>query len=136
MNNPKRSRRAKVILNYLCIILILIIFYIIKFLGINKTFLLFEIIPLAVLIATFKSVFLSTNFWKLTHTSSRKLDERELQIVYKATTFAYTVFTILCLIIIYIFNLTGIGSIDVVLAAALLYFANTLPAAIIVFTEK
>jgi len=136
MNSLKKSRRSGVIINYLSIILILIIFYLVKFLGINKIYLLIELIPIALLIMTFKSAFLVTNFWKLTHTSSRKLDERELQIVYKATTFSYTIFTILCLIIIYTFHLTGIGSIDVVLAAALLYFAHTLPAAIIVFTEK
>ena len=136
MNSPKRNRRATVILNYLSIIFILIIFYLVKLLGISKIYLLFEIIPIVILIITFKSAFLNTNFWKMTHTSSKKLDERELQVVYKATTFSYTIFTILCLIIIYTFHLTGIGSIDVVLAAALLYFAHTLPAAIIAFTEK
>jgi len=136
MNSPKKSRRSSVILNYLSIILILIIFYLVKLLGISKIYLLFEIIPIVILIITFKSAFLNTNFWKMTHTSSKKLDERELQVVYKATTFSYTIFTILCLIIIYTFHLTGIGSIDVVLAAALLYFAHTLPAAIIAFTEK
>ena len=136
MNSPKKSRRSSVILNYLSIILILIIFYLVKLLGISKIYLLFEIIPIVILIITFKSAFLNTNFWKMTHTSSKKLDERELQVVYKATTFSYTIFTILCLIIIYTFHLTGIGSIDVVLAVALLYFAHTLPAAIIAFTQK
>jgi len=136
MNSSKKNRRSSVILNYLSIILILIIFYLIKLLGINKIYLLFEIIPIVVLIITFKSAFLTTNFWKMTHTSSKNLDERELQVVYKATTFSYTIFTVACLVIIYSFNLTGIGSIDVVLAASLLYFAHTLPAAIIVFTQK
>ncbi len=136
MNSPKKSRRSSVILNYLSIILILIIFYLVKLLGISKIYLLFEIIPIVILIITFKSAFLNTNFWKMTHTSSKKLDERELQVVYKATTFSYTIFTVACLVIIYSFNLTGIGSIDVVLAASLLYFAHTLPAAIIVFTQK
>ena len=136
MNSSKKNRRSSVILNYLSIILILIIFYLIKLLGINKIYLLFEIIPIVVVIITFKSAFLTTNFWKMTHTSSKKLDERELQVVYKATTFSYTIFTVACLVIIYSFNLTGIGSIDVVLAASLLYFAHTLPAAIIAFTQK
>jgi len=136
MNSPKKSRRSSVILNYLSIILILIIFYLVKLLGISKIYLLFEIIPIVILIITFKSAFLNTNFWKMTHTSSKKLDERELQVVYKATTFSYTIFTVACLVIIYSFNLTGIGSIDVVLAASLLYFAHTLPAAIIAFTQK
>ncbi len=136
MNNHKHKRRAIVILNYLSIILILIIFYLIKLLGINKIYLLFELLPMVVLIMSFKSAFLNTNFWKMTHTSSKNLDERELQVVYKATTFSYTIFTIACLIIIYTFNLIGLGSIDVVLAVCLLYFAHTLPAAIISFTEK
>ena len=136
MNSPKKSRRSVVILNYLSIILILIIFYLIKSLGINKIYLLIEVIPIVVLIMSFKSAFLTTNFWKMTHTSSKNLDERELQVVYKATTFSYTIFTVACLIIIYAFNLTGLGSIDVVLAACLLYFAHTLPAVIIAFTEK
>ncbi|NQV17998.1 MAG: hypothetical protein HQ534_05585 [Armatimonadetes bacterium] len=134
--NELKKHKAGVILNYLSIIFILVIFYLIKLLGINKINLLFEIIPIVVLIVTFKSAFLTTNFWKMTHTSSKNLDERELQVVYKATTFSYTIFTIACLIIIYTFNLIGLGSIDVVLAACLLYFAHTLPAAIIAFTHK
>jgi len=136
VNKHKNKRRAIVILNYLSIILILIIFYLIKLLGINKTYLLIEIIPIVVFIITFKYAFLSTNLWKMTHASFKKLDEREVQVVYKATSISYSLFVIITLVIIYTFIFIGMGNIDVLLAAGLLYIAHTLPAAIIAWNEK
>ncbi|NQV18553.1 MAG: hypothetical protein HQ534_08425 [Armatimonadetes bacterium] len=77
-----------------------------------------------------------SNLWKLTHTDYKKLDERERQLVFKATTYSYSIFTIICLVIIYIFNLVGLAIIDVVMAACLLYIAHILPASIIAWNEK
>jgi uncharacterized Tic20 family protein len=99
-------------------------------------YLLAEIIPLIGLIISFKTAFGISNLWKLTHTSFSKLDEREMQLVYKATTYSYSIFTILCIAMIYIINLLGLAIIDVVAAACLLYIAHILPASIIAWNDK
>jgi len=72
----------------------------------------------------------------MTHASYKKLDEREIQVVFKATSISYSLFAIAILVIIYIFILSGLGQIDAVLAVSLLYFAHILPASIIAWNEK
>ena len=136
MSNSKMSRKVAVFFNYFCAVIILIIFYGVKYLGFPKVYLLVEIIPFIGLIISFKTAFGASNLWKLTHTSFSKLDEREMQIIYKATTYSYSIFTILCIAIIYIVNLLGLAIIDVLVAACLLYIAHILPASIVAWNEK
>ena len=136
MSNSKMKRRGAVVFNYVCLAIILIVFYSIKYLGLEKTYILFEIVPIIGMIISFRIAFGTSNLWKLTHTSFSKLDEREMQLVYKATTYSYSIFTILCLALIYTFNLLGLAIIDVVAAACLLYIAHILPASIIAWNEK
>ena len=132
----QKRRRISVIINYFSILLILTIFYIIKLGLLNKTFLILEIIPLITIIINFRNAFGKTNLWKMTHASFKNLDEREVQVVYKATSISYSLFVIITLVIIYTFIFIGIGHIDALLAICLLYFAHTLPAAIIAYVEK
>ncbi len=76
------------------------------------------------------------HLWKLTHTSSKKLDERQMLVVNRALSISYSIFVIMVLLIIYAYALVEKGPIDVVLAICLLYLAHTLPAAFIAWTEK
>ena len=136
MNKTKHSRRLSVLLNYFSIIVILALFYIVR-LGILKTvFLAFEVIPLFAVILSFRHAFVKTDLWKMTHASFKKLDEREIQVVFRATSISYSLFAIAILVIIYIFILSGLGQLDAVLAVSLLYFAHILPASIIAWNEK
>ena len=136
MNKIKHSCRFSVLLNYFSIIVILALFYIVR-LGILKTFFLaFEIIPLIAVVLSFRHAFVKTGIWKMTHASFKKLDEREVQVVFKATSISYSLFAIAILVIIYIFILSGLGQIDALLAVSLLYFAHILPASIIAWNEK
>ena len=132
----QKRRRISVIINYFSILLILTIFYIIKLGLLNKAFLTLEIIPLITIIISFRNAFGKTNLWKMTHSSFKNLDEREVQVVYKATSISYSLFVIITLVIIYTFILIGMGNIDALLAAGFLYVAHTLPAAIIAWNEK
>jgi len=136
MGNSVKSRQIGLIINYISIVLILVIFYLSKNGNIPKIYLFLEIIPITIAIYSFIKVFGKTGIWNITHHNEKKLDERELKVVYKATSNAYGIFTIVTLIIIYAYALIKIGPIDVMLAAALLYFAHTLPAAIITCREK
>jgi hypothetical protein len=136
MDNKFKTQRLNLGINYLSIVLILAVFYIIKNTEISKIYLLAEIVPLSLAVWSFIQVFGNTGFWKLTHSFKRELDERELQLLYKATSLSYGFFIIVTLIIIYAYALVQKDPIDVVLAAALLYFAHTLPAAIIACRDK
>lgn len=136
MNKTKHSRRLAVLINYFSIIVILALFYIVR-LGILKTvFIAFEIIPLIAILLSFRHAFVKTDLWKMTHASYKKLDEREIQVVFKATSISYSLFAIATLVIIYIFILSGLGQIDALLAVCLLYIAHILPGSVIAWNEK
>jgi len=136
MNKTKHTSRIAVLVNYFSIIVILALFYVVR-LGLLKTvFIAFEIIPLIAAVLSFRYAFLKTDIWKMTHASYKKLDEREIQVVFKATSISYSLFVIVTLVIIYIFILSGMGQIDAVLAVSLLYIAHILPASIIAWNEK
>jgi len=136
MNKTKHTSRIAVLVNYFSIIVILALYYVVR-LGLLKTvFIAFEIIPLIAAVLSFRYAFLKTDIWKMTHASYKKLDEREIQVVFKATSISYSLFVIVTLVIIYIFILSGMGQIDAVLAVSLLYIAHILPASIIAWNEK
>jgi len=136
LQSSKNSRRIWVCINYLSVIVLLTIFYFTKQTGLDKTFLLFELVPLGCIILSFWFAYGKTRVWKLTHASSHKLDERQVQIVYKALSRSYTIFIILVLVLIYFFSLSELGPIDVILAASLIYLAHILPGSILAWTEK
>lgn len=136
MSISQMDRRGATFCNYLSVVIILILFYSIKLTNLPRIYILLEIVPFSILIFTFRIAFGTSNLWKLTHTSFSKLDEREIQLIYKVTTYSYSIFTIFCISLIYIFNLAGFGSIDALSAACLLYIAHILPASIIAWNEK
>ena len=136
MNSSITKRRGAVIINYLCLAVILIVFYYVKFLAIQRIYLLSEIIPVIGLIISFKIAFSKSDSWKLAHKSFSMIDEKEMQIVYKAITYSYSIFSILCIALIYIHNLFRFELVDVTLATCLLYFAHMLPASIIAWNEE
>ena len=131
MNKNVIKQRLNLVLNYLSLLIILVIFYAIKNSDISRSFLLLEIVPIVLLVWSFINVFSKTGFWKLAHPHKSELDERELLLVYKATSMSYGIFSTVTLLVIYCYAIFLKGPIDVVLAAALLYIAHTLPAAIL-----
>lgn len=132
----KSARRFWVIINHISIILILAFFYNGRSVGWSNTFTAAIVIVLILLIISFIYAYGITNLWKLVHTASKKLDERQIQIVHKALQISYSIFVIFCLLIIYGYAVVEKGPIDVILAILLLYWAHTLPAAILAWTEK
>lgn len=136
MNEMQRRRRTSIIINFLSIFCILFVFYLVKFAIIHPMWLVLEILPLSSVVISFRKAFVLSGAWKICHSSFSDLDERELQLVLKATNLSYSIFTICTLIIIYIFILSGLGCLDAVLAGALLYFAHIIPTSIIAWVEK
>ena len=131
-----QNRKLWIVINYLSIILVLGFFYICKYYGWPIFAIVGGAASLILLIFSFVKVFVKTQLWKLAHTSNKNLDERQLQVMLSSLKYSYSAFTIITLVIIYGFAIAEQGPIDVVIAACLLYFAHTLPAAIVGWKEK
>ncbi len=138
MKNPesRKLNRVWITINYLSLIVGMLLFYTVKFRHWPLSFLFFEIGIFTIFLISLFKAFIKTGFWKMVHTSPKNLDEREMQVVLNALRYAYSIFTIICLIIIYVFAIAEYQPIDVLLAGGLLYLAHTLPAAIVGWNEK
>ena len=118
-------------MNYASLCLILIIFYAGKSLHWPLFLIIGEMVLAALFIISLRTAFIKSKLWKFVHSSDKELDEREIQLVLRSIKYSYSIFTIVCLAIIYGFAVAEQGPIDVLLAGALLYLAHTLPAAIV-----
>ena len=134
--NSITQNRVWIILNYLSLVAGMLLFYAVKIYHLPLSFLMFEIGIFAIFLFSLFKAFIQTKFKKLVHAKSKNLDEREMQVVLNALRYAYGIFAIICLVIIYAFAVAEYHPIDVVLAGGLLYLAHTLPAAIIGWNEK
>ncbi len=128
--------RLSLIINFTSVALLIVVFEILKNTGQNNWLVLLEIALLAIVIASFIYTFANTGLFKFTHTKYSALDEREVQLINRALRYSYSIFTILVLVIIYVYAIIENGPIDVVIAAGLLYFAHILPAGILGWTQK
>lgn len=138
MSNPvsKTKNRVWIIFNYSSLVLLLFMFYLGKYFLWPVPFILGTLGTFIIFLVSFAQAFFRTKTWKMVHTASPNLDERETQVVLRAVKSAYAIFTIISLIIIYVFAILGYHPIDVVLAGALLYLAHTLPAGITGWNEE
>ena len=134
--NFRKANRYWILLHYFSLISVLVFFYTGKYLHWPIVTVIFEIGFLVIFIISFIRAFINTKFWKLVHTSTKSLDEREMQVILNALKYAYSIFAIICLVIIYAFAIAEYQPIDVLLAGALLLFAHTLPAAVVGWKEK
>ena len=133
----KSDRRTSVILNYLSVAAIAIVVDMRDVLGWGAVpVLLVACVALALGLVTFMRVFWRTRLWKITHSGFKRLDERQIQVVYGAIRNSYWVFTIVCLAILYANAVAEKGNIPVLVAGSMLYLAHTLPAAVVAWTEK
>ncbi len=132
----RQSRKLWIMINYLSIILILSFFYAGKYYDWPALVLVCEAASVLLFVVSFVKVYIKARLWKITHTSDKNLDERQLQLMLSSLKYSYSIFTIITLVIIYGFAVAQKGPIDVVMAAFLLYLAHSLPAAIIGWKEK
>lgn len=131
----KNQNRLWIIINYSSLIALLLFFYTGKLFQWPVIVILLMIASIIMLFVSFLKSFIKTNFWKMVHTSNGNLDEREKQVVLNALKYSYSIFTVICLVIIYIFVIVKPAFIDVVVAGGLIYLAHTLPATIVGWKE-
>jgi hypothetical protein len=134
--NTREQNRYWILINYLSLIGVLVLFYAGKYIQWPIYLVIIEIGSVTIFIISFFRAFIKTKLWKMVHTSYKNLDEREMQVVLNALKYAYSIFTIICLIILYAFAISEYNQIDVLVAGGLLLLAHTLPAAIVGWNEK
>ena len=103
------KRRIGVVINYLSILLILVLFYLGKNASWNIPLIIGEIAALAVAIVTLVVFHFRTRLWKLVHAPIKELDERELQLTDKSLRYAYSIFSITCLLILQFVHQAAFG---------------------------
>lgn len=137
------SRRLMLVLNYLCLLTMNVCFYFAwAYQDMNHVIDALGIGSLLIVVATFFQLFLRTGLWRLTHTDTDSLDEREIEITHEALRYSYSWFSIVCLVIIFthavVYRLVPDVdfAISVPLAGSLLYLAHTLPGAVLAWREK
>jgi hypothetical protein len=136
MENQKLKNRLWITLNLISLIALIVFFYLGKFSKWQIIYISTETLSIALFITSFYLGFIKTNFWKLVHSKSQNLDEREISVVLTGLKYSYSTFTILCIGTVYIFAFMDFQFIDVVFAAGLLYLAHILPAAVVGWNEK
>ncbi len=137
-NIPIQNRRIGVLINYFALVMTLVFFEITKY-GIGLSHwagFAFAGVFLLILILSFVYVYVNSGLWALTHKKTENLDERQIQVVTNAIRVSYSTFVIIVIILVYLFAILGVGTIDVVFAASLLYLAHIIPASILAWTEK
>lgn len=131
----EKFNRSAVVINYVLLIFVLVIFYVVKLLDCSKFYLFLEIIPLVLMRISFIIAYHKTGLWKFIHKSQKTLDERESQILYRSIRMSYNIFVTLCLLLILIFAVIEKNPIDAVTVIWLGYISHTLPAAVITFSK-
>ena len=134
----KPGRRVAVIINYGCIIMFLVFFYIGTNYGWNAPVAAGTILSVVLAIISFILLHIRTHLWKLVHAKINQLDEREVQITHESLRRSYAIFTVISLLVLMcmVLLMNRHDSILIIIFASLLYLAHTLPSSIIAWTEK
>ena len=130
MKNQEIWNKIRIITNYLSLAVCIIWFYIMKIYQWPLSGVLFGTGIFTIFLISIFKAFIKTKFRRIVHLSSEKHDAREMQIVLNALKYAYSLFSVVCLITIYASAITEYP-INVLPAGGLLYLAYTLPASIV-----
>jgi hypothetical protein len=133
----RSDRRTGVIINYICLAAIVMVVDMRDVLGWGTLPTVITLCAATALgLVTFTRVFWRTRLWKITHAGFAMLDERQVQVVYDSLRISYWMFTIVCLVILYVNSVAERGHIPVLVAGSVLYLAHTLPGAVVAWTEE
>jgi len=134
----RSNRRIWVLINYLCIALLVMSFYFGKAMGMTAVIIAGLVFSVVVGVISFSLVHIGSGLWKLTHSKSEKLDERQILVTHEALRYSYSIFAVISLLVLLSLALLE-GKYDItliVIFASLLYLAHTLPSSILAWTEQ
>ena len=137
MNSIKNNRRKSgILLNYISILIFITTFYIGKSYGFGWKMVVSLVISLGIGVVTFVFFHLKSGLWRFVHSKSKSLDERELQISLGALKSAYSLFTVIILAVLLAAEIFFDGGIGIVAIAGFIYFAHTLPGAVLIWQRN
>lgn len=135
----RAKRRTGVIVNYASLLLFLVLYYTGFIRGWNPALVTGTLFFLAATIASLILVHVTTGLWRLGHTAVEELDERQVQITHEALRLSYSLFSVICLLIMLFNAVTGYRGhyvFDAILPVSMLYFAHSLPSSVIAWKER
>ena len=132
------KRRVLAIINYVCLFLLVILFYIGKYHGWGFIIIAGLGATLLVNLATFRILHLKTKLWKQVHSNADQLDERQMIRTLESVKLSYIIFSFLSLLVIFYISLMAgkHDSMIMLIYVSLLYLAHTLPSSILAWTER
>lgn len=140
------KRRIWVILNYTSVLVFIVLILLGEYTRWVFGLSVVAALSFVLIVVSFVFLFIRTGLWKLTHAKTENLDEREIQITHQSIRHSYTIFSTISLVILFFiflsvrysfFTLTPEGhySFGLMILMFLNYLINTLPAAVIAWTE-
>ncbi|MCK5785300.1 MAG: hypothetical protein KAH54_01935 [Candidatus Sabulitectum sp.] len=137
-----KSLKTLAVLNYGALLVLNIAFYFVyKGRAASHIYDAIGIASLIIVALTFVPLHKRSGIWKLTHSKSKDLDERELSLTHWALSESYGWFAVICLVIMFALSLIGRMNIcpqytiSMPLVASLIYFSHTLPGTLIAWKK-
>jgi hypothetical protein len=122
-----QMNRLIIVINLTCTIIIVAFFELVKSNKWDPQLLIYEIIPLLVLVVTYTKAIKKTGLWKLTHLKLSDLDKSQKSAYLNAVNAAYVSFSILISSTLLLYTLLKM-ELNMVLIMAFVYLAHILPA--------
>lgn len=135
LRKTRLNRRLGVVLTISSLIIFMMLFEYGKFANWTAYSIILEVFLVVVFIVSFIYTFIKTGLWSFIHQPLWKFDEREMELTGRSLRYAYSVFSVLVLLVLMYFSLTE-TSISMLLVAVFIFFAHLLPASIIAWMEK
>jgi ABC-type Fe3+ transport system permease subunit len=142
----KSKRRFLVVFNFSSVIVFIALVLFGEYTSWDVVLTVAAILSFILIVLSFVFLYIRTGLWKLTHTKTESLDEREIQLTHQSLRQSYKIFSLISLVILFFivisvrysfFTLTHRGhySFGLIILMFLNYLVNTLPAAVIAWTE-
>jgi hypothetical protein len=141
------AKKRLVVVNYLSLVTFVCVFCIAEYGSWNVLYVTGSVLTFLLLVLTFFWLHVRTGLWKLTHSKTEDLDEREIQVTHESYRNSYAILTVLTLCLVFFMVLTvrfsfftlthrGHYSFGLIAVMSLNYLFNTLPASLIAWREK
>lgn len=138
-----KNLKTLAVLNYGALLVLNIAFYFVyKGRAASHIYDVIGISSVLIVAVTFIPLHKKSGIWKLTHTKSKDLDERELTLTHWALSQSYGWFAVICLVIMFALSLIGRMNIcpqytiSMPLVASMIYLSHTLPGTMIAWKKR
>jgi len=130
-----KMKKSGIVLNLACIVIIVLFFELIRLNNWNPQLLIYEIIPVLILIITYINSIKKTGLWKLTHKLGKDLNEQDRAVYLLAVNESYIFFSIFTSVVLILYTLLKI-ELNMVLVMGLVYIAHILPAYFLAWVKE